>query len=144
MTVRATRHAGITDADITLREIDAGIETAPAIELGVRVQRRDGPYWGAQANSEAYKIAVVVSVLQFTGDESYAIHVFANQSFQASGAIELLSVPVKSTGSFTISVDCSAFDSLFPNATDLWISTGIVMSGTSPACCYGATLQPND
>lgn len=144
MTVKATRAAYLTDASYVLRDIENGAETTSAIEEGVRIFSRKGPYWEGDANAETYTVAMTVNDIRTDGDQSYLISFWAHYSATSVGAVELLSIPVKGVGSFVVTLDRSTFDAAWPNENEVYVRVGVSMSGENETrITYGATLTTN-
>lgn len=143
MTVKATRAAFLSDSAYILRDLENGAETTSAIEEGVKIFSRKGPYWSGDQNAETYNVGITVTDIETASGQSYLMTFWSHNSATALGAIELLSIPVKQTGSFQVTLDRSAFDEAFPNDQDIFIRVGVTMTGDDTRITFGAVLTPN-
>ena len=126
-------------AEITLRDIDDGAETADASEAGVALNVLNGAYWDNNEQPNGiFIISVHVSALDFTSaDEVYDIYFEVDTSNSFASAKEvarLKSIPA--TNYYEVVVSSQLIEALETGATHL--RARLDVSGTTPSITYGA------
>lgn len=123
----------IYDANLVLRDIDDGAETATANETAINVEA---------INLEEFKAVIHVTALDFTtGDETYVFDISVSDLVGGTFT-KVATLPdigsATATGIYEIPLSGALVQGLDSDAD--WIRVGATLGGTTPSVTYGAFL----
>jgi hypothetical protein len=126
-------------AEITLRDIDDGAETADASEAGVALNVLNGAYWdnNEQPNGIFIVPIHITTLDRTTGDETYDFYLEVDTSSSFSSAKEVARLTgVTAVGYYELVVSSQLIEALEAGATHLRVRLDV--GGTTPSVVYGA------
>lgn len=129
------------EANVTLRDIDDGAETADASEAGVALNVLNGAYWDNNEQPNGiFMISFQVSAADYANaDEVYDIYVEVDTSSSFSSAKEVARLKaVPSTGYYEVPVSSQLIEALEAGATHIRVRLDV--TGTTPSITYGAWM----
>ena len=133
-------------ADVTLRNVADGAETASAVETAIPLNRLSAAYWdnGEQPNGIIMVNFFLTAYDNTTGDEECTVIIEVDTASAPTAAVTVAQVVIPTGGAavqtalgfYEIAISSQLIERLLPTATHLRLSTTI--AGTSPSFTYGA------
>ncbi|MFM7009108.1 MAG: hypothetical protein ACKO0Z_07200 [Betaproteobacteria bacterium] len=129
------------EANVTLRDIDDGAETADASEAGVALSVLKDAYWDNNEQPNGiFLVSFHVSAADYAStDEVYDLYIEVDTASNFPSAKEvarLKSVP--STGYYEVPVSSQLIEALEAGATHIRVRLDV--TGTTPSITYGAWM----
>lgn len=149
MAVKASRVKALYDVDaqVLLRDVADGAETATATETAVSLNELDSAYWhDGEIPHGVFMVVVNVQATDAgTGDETYTLSLLVDDTANLSDSpvtIQSQAVAAGFSGVLYFYVDSANIPQLNPESsgTDKWLAIRATLGGTTPSITYGAWI----